>query len=47
MVQKNCKIQDEINGKIGKASELNNLAKSIIWNKDTDKKCKITIYNVY
>jgi hypothetical protein len=47
VAQKNGKIQNEINEKIGKASKCYNLAKSLLWNKDIDRKWKITIYNVY
>jgi hypothetical protein len=33
--------------KIYKASKLYHLAKSFLWNKDVDRKCKNTIHNVY
>jgi hypothetical protein len=46
-VERNGKIQNEKNERIGKASEFHHLAKSLLWNKDTDRKCKITIFIVY
>jgi hypothetical protein len=33
-----------INERTGKASEFYHLAKSLLWNKYIDRKCKITIY---
>jgi hypothetical protein len=38
------KIQNEIIERIGNASTFYNLAKSLLWNKDIYRKCKITIY---
>jgi hypothetical protein len=46
VVEKNGKIQNKINKRIGKASEFYHLAKSLLWNKDTDGKCKITMFNM-
>jgi hypothetical protein len=37
----------EINERIGNDSEFYHLAKSLLWNKDIDRKYKITIHNVY
>jgi hypothetical protein len=45
VVEKSGKIQNEINEI--KASELYHLAKSLLWNKGIDRKCKITTFNVY
>jgi hypothetical protein len=47
MVEKNGKIQNKINERIGKVSEFYHLVKSLLWNKDTDRKCKITIFKTY
>jgi hypothetical protein len=48
MVEKNSKIQNEINKRIRKASQFYNVIKSITaWNRDIDRKCKTTIYKVY
>jgi hypothetical protein len=47
VMKKNGKIQNEINERIGKVSEFYLKTKSLLWNKDVDKKCKITKYNVY
>jgi hypothetical protein len=47
VVEKNNKIQNEINNKKRKASWFYNLIKSILWNKDIDRKCKTTIHKVY
>jgi hypothetical protein len=46
-MEKNGKIQNEINARIGKASKCYHLVKSLKWNKDIDRKYKITIYNMY
>jgi hypothetical protein len=43
VVEKNGKI----NKRNGKASKLYHLAKCLLWNEDTDRKCKITIFNMY
>jgi hypothetical protein len=47
VVEKNGKIQNEINERIRKASKLYHLTKSILRNKDVDLKCNTIIYNVY
>jgi hypothetical protein len=47
VVEKNGNIQNEIHERIGKASKRYNLAKSLLWNKNIDRKCKITIFNVH
>jgi hypothetical protein len=47
MPKKNSEIQNEINERIRKASQFYYLIKSILWNKDTGRKCKTTIYKVY
>jgi hypothetical protein len=46
VVEKNGKIQTEINKRNGKASTLYHLANSLLWNEDIDRKCKITIFNM-
>jgi hypothetical protein len=43
MVEKNGKVQNDINKRIGKASKFYHLAKILLWNKDIDRRCKITI----
>jgi hypothetical protein len=47
MAEKNGKIQIKINERIRKVSECYNLATSLLWNKDTDRKSKIIVCNVY
>jgi hypothetical protein len=47
VAEKNGKIQNEINERTGKASEFYHLAGNLLWNKDIDRKCKITIFIVY
>jgi hypothetical protein len=37
----------EINERIGNALKCYHLAKSLLWNTDIDRKCKITIHNVH
>jgi hypothetical protein len=41
MVEKNGKIQNAINERLGKALKLHHLAKSLLRNKDIDRKCKL------
>jgi hypothetical protein len=36
-----------INEQTQKASEFYHLAKQLLWNKDIDRKCKITVFNEY
>jgi hypothetical protein len=47
VVEKNGKIQNEINERTGKASKFHHLAGNLLWNKDIDRKCKITVFIVY
>jgi hypothetical protein len=44
MMEKNGKIQNKTNERIGKASEFYYLAKSLLGNKDIYRKCKMTLY---
>jgi hypothetical protein len=46
-INKNGKIQNEINKRIRKASNFHHLVKDLIRNRDTNNKCKIDIYKVY
>jgi hypothetical protein len=46
-MEENGKIQNEIYNRIERSSKFYHFAKSLLWNKDIDRKCKITIYNVY
>jgi hypothetical protein len=47
VVEINGKIQSKIKERTRKTSEFYQLAKSLLWNKDIDRKCKITIFNTY
>jgi hypothetical protein len=40
-------VQNKINERVGKASKCYHLAKSLLWNKDVDRQCKVTIFNMY
>jgi hypothetical protein len=46
-INKNEKIQNEINERIRKASNFHHLVKDLIRNRDINNKCKINIYKVY
>jgi hypothetical protein len=46
-INKNGKIQNEINERIRKASTFHHLVKVLIRNRDISNKCKIDIYKVY
>jgi hypothetical protein len=46
-INKNGKIQNEINERKRKASNFHHLVKGLIRNRDTNNKCKIDIYKVY
>jgi hypothetical protein len=46
-INKNGKIQNEINEIIRKASDFYHLVKGLIRNRDINNKCKIDIYKVY
>jgi PP-loop superfamily ATP-utilizing enzyme len=46
-INKNGKIQNEINERIRKASNFHHLVKGLIRNRDINNKCKIDIYKVY
>jgi hypothetical protein len=39
MVEKNYKIENKTDERIRKASKCYHLAKSLLWNKDMDRKC--------
>jgi hypothetical protein len=41
VVEKNVKIQNDINERTGNASQLYQIAKSLLWTKDVDRRCKI------
>jgi hypothetical protein len=45
-VKKNGKIQTEIYERTGNASKSYNLARNLLQNKNVDRRCKITIFNV-
>jgi hypothetical protein len=47
VVEENSKIQNKINERTEKASKCYHLAESLLWNKDTDIKCKTEIFNAY
>jgi hypothetical protein len=47
MIGKKGEIQNETNKRIRKATQFYHLISSILWNKDMERKCKTTIYNVY
>jgi hypothetical protein len=46
-INKNGKIQNEINERLRKASNFHHLVKGLIRNRDINNKCKIDIYKVY
>jgi hypothetical protein len=46
-INKNGKIQKEINERIRKASNFYHLVKGLIRNRDINNKCKIDTYKVY
>jgi hypothetical protein len=47
VLEKNCKIQNEISERRRKASQFDHLIKSILLNKNIDSVCKTTMYKVY
>jgi hypothetical protein len=47
VVKKNGKIKKELTERNGKVLKLYHLTKSLLWNKNIDRRCKITKHNMY